>query len=230
MLNKIKPLLLIILLVSSFLFLAIGKTGASDATLSCGDSGCGGIGGAIFNESNLTPGDLITKTLTVSNNYSQARSFAVEVAGSSFSDSSPSLADELSVTITDNSDSTVLYGPKTLSQWKNDGFVNLVTIDPGASNEFLFEVTFDDVGNDYQGLSLSFDLNFGFEEVVESSSSTTSSGQVLGVSTGNSIGNVLGLSATGSGIFALVIFLSGVTLLLFGVFVIIKSIRLASEK
>lgn len=241
MLNKVKPYLLLILLISSYLNFGIGKTGASDATLSCGDSGCSAIGGAIFNETNITPGALIAKTLTATNNYSQARSFAVEVSGSSFSDSSPSLADELSVTIKDNSDAAVLYGPKTLSHWKNDGFVNLASIDPGASKEFLFEVNFSDVGNDFQGLSMSFDLNFGFEEVEEStqtsssnqgtsnSSSTSSSGQVLGVSTGNSIGNVLGLSATGMGILVLLIFLIGVILALFGAIILIKSLKTSTS-
>jgi len=240
MLNRLKPYLLLILLISSYINLAIGKTGASDATLSCGDSGCSGIGGAIFNETNITPGALISKTLTVTNNYSQTRSFAVEVVSSNFSDSSPSLADGLTVTIKDNSDTTILYGPKTLNQWKNDGFVNLASIDPGASKEFLFEVNFSDVGNDFQGLSISFDLNFGFEGVEEStgttsvqgtsnSSSTSSSGQVLGVSTGNSIGNVLGLSATGMGILVLVIFLTGVILALFGVIILIKSLKTSTS-
>jgi len=240
MLDKIKPYLLLILLISSYINLAIGKTGASDATLSCGDSGCSGIGGAIFNETNITPSALILKSLTVTNNYSQTRSFAVEVAGSSFSDSSPSLADELTVTIKDNSDAAILYGPKTLSQWKNDGFVNLASIDSGNSKEFLFEVNFSDVGNDYQSASLSFDLNFGFEEIEEStgitpiegtsnSSSTSSSGQVLGVSTGSALGNVLGLSATGMGILVLSIFLVGVILALFGVIILIKSLKTSTS-
>jgi len=240
MLNIVKPYLLLILLISSFLFLAIGKTGASDATLSCSDSGCIGIIGAIFNEANITPGALILKSLTVTNNYSQTRSFAVEVSGASFSDSTPSLADELVVTIKDNAESSVIYGPKTLREWKDNGFVNLVSINPGNSKEFLFEISFSDVGNDYQGLSLSFDLNFGFEEVEEStgststqgisdSSSTSSSGQVLGVSTENTIGSVLGLSATGVGILALSIFLIGVILALFGVIILIKSLKSISS-
>jgi len=77
MLGKIKSYLIIILLTSSFLFLAVGKTGASDASITCGDSGCTGITGAIFNETNLTPGENISKTLTATNNYSQVRSFAL---------------------------------------------------------------------------------------------------------------------------------------------------------
>ena len=225
MLNKFKPYLLIVLLFS-FVFFWTDITGASDASLTCSDSGCSGIAGAIFNEGNMAPGDMVTKTLTVINNYSEPRNFGVQVSDTNFNDSTPSLAQEMIVVIKDTSDSSVLYGPKTLNEWKSDGLVNLSQIANGSSKEFIFEVNFNDVGNEYQEKSLSFDLIFGFEGGGSriSSPSTSSGSQVLGVSSGNTLGQVLGLSATG-GRFWILFVVIGVILLSFGGILTFRIIR-----
>lgn len=235
MLNKLKLTLFTALLIL-FMFFFTDGVDASDASIACDSGGCSGLSGALFNEANLTPGASVSKTLSATNNYSEARIFSVEINSASFSDSSPSIADELTVTVKDNSDLSILYGSKTLTEWKDDGFVNLTSIDPGNSKEFLFVVSFADVGNLYQGLSINFDLNFGFDEISDSSSqnsgsntsgnTNSSSGQVLGASTDNTSGNVLGLSFTGQGILSLIVFLFGVILALFGSLILIKSIRM----
>src|SRR3989304_7556629 len=196
MLAKIKPYLLIVLLAASLTSM-LRATGASDVSLTCSDSGCTGISGAIFNEINLAPGDNISKTLTAVNNYAENRNFGVEVTPSNFLDSDPSLAQELNVTIKDSSGGSTLYGPKTIMDWKNDGLIVLSQMASGELKEFLFEISFNDVGNDYQGKSLNFDLNFGFEGGATASTSTTSTAssgsQVLGASSGDTLGRVLGL-------------------------------------
>ena len=224
MLAKIKAYLLIVLLVASIVFL-VQRTGASDASLNCGNSGCLGINGAIFNEGNLAPGTHISKTLNVTNNYAENRNFAVEVVGANFSDSSPSLADKLTVTIKDNSSSSIIYGPNSLSGWKSDGLIKLSEVPSGGSKEYLFEVDFADVGNDFQGKTLSFDLNLGFEAVGGATASTTNSSGpgVLGASTGNSLGNVLGLSATGGKVWFSILIILGIILLLLGTILILTT-------
>ncbi len=167
MLHKIKPYLLVILFVSSFAIINIGVSRASDQTITCDDTSCSAdTTGALFAEENLAPGDSVTKTVEAINNYSEARTFAVEIAN--FSDSTPSLAAVLEITISDKNND-IVYGPKTISQWQEDGFVELSSASPEEPEEYSFTVAADSAaGNDYQNQTLTFDLNLGFDSLEES--------------------------------------------------------------
>lgn len=152
------------IVIASFLFLFISRVWAVGMEVSCGTGGCTlSTTDPLFSESNLYPGWSIIKTVKAKNNYGEDRDFAVKVKGVTFSDSSPSLAEVLTITITKQESSAVVYGPKTINQWRDDGFVVLSAISAGGERNYDLEVVMGDVGNEYQGKSLSFDLDLGFE-------------------------------------------------------------------
>lgn len=148
---------------------------AADSEITCDTNGCSDIG-AIFNESNMYPGQNLTKTLKVTNNYNEARSFALEIQGSNYSDSTPSMGDAIKITIVDQSGGGgTIYGPKSINQWKNDGFTSIGMVDSKSSKTYELKIGFDNVGNDYKNQKLSFDLKLGFETNDQSSTNNTSS-------------------------------------------------------
>lgn len=227
MLNKVKSLLIVLLIFSTISIFLVGKTGAADETIACDSNGCSGITGPIFSETNLSPDSSITKTLTAQNNYPENRDFLLEINTTSFSDSTPAMGDVLSITITEQESSNLVYGPKTLSELKDDGEVTLSNIPSGEERNYDLAVVMDDAGNDYQGKSLTFDLTLGFEAIAEgtaeTSGSTSSEGEVLGASTGNTIGSVLGLSATSQR--GLIYFYLGTVLIISGLLYLLISLR-----
>lgn len=175
MAKKIKLLLFIFtLILAGFVFAS--KAYAADSEITCNPNGCSDVG-PIFNESGLAPGATVSKTLKVTNGYSEWRSFALELQGSNYSDSVPSMADELTVTINDKTNNVPVYGPKTITEWKADGLVHLGGFDPGATRIFEINVVFNNVGNLHQNQKLTFDLKVGFEELGAGQPS------VLGIST-----------------------------------------------
>lgn len=157
----IQKLKLTLLMGTIFAMLAFPKTaGAADTEIACGTGGCSSVG-PLFNESGMYPTQNLTRSLKITNNYPETRSFALEVQN--YSDSNPSMGDALSVTITDQSTGNVVYGPKSITQWKNDGFGSLGQVDTGKSKTFKFKISFSNVGNNYQDKKLVFDLKVGFE-------------------------------------------------------------------
>lgn len=218
-----KPYLLLLLVFSFLAIFGIKSSGAADATITCADAGCSGISGPLFSETNLAPGVSVTKTLKAENNYAEDRDFLIQVESASFSDDTPSMGDVLRITVTEQESSTLVYGPKTLSQFKDDGETALSSVPAGGVRSYEFEVTLDNVDNDYQGKSLAFDLKLGFEAMAEAegTTSTASEGEVLGVSS-ESVGSVLGLSDTGAGIVIWLITILGALSILAGTLILAR--------
>jgi hypothetical protein len=199
MVVKFKNLFLVIFVLASSAVFLIGITGAADQTITCDStSGCTGSTGPLFDESNLAPLDTITQTVTAQNHYPENRDFAVEIASASFSDSTPSLAQVLTVEVVEQESGSTVYGPKTIKEWKNDGYIILSNVPAGGSRKYDFTVDMANVGNEYQSQQLSFDLSLGFEALSASSTTSSSQGNVLGTSSSDDglIGQVLGLSDT----------------------------------
>lgn len=224
--NKLIITFSTILIISIF---TIGSIRASDAEITCDSGGCSGISGSIFNETNLTPGTSVSKEIIANNNYPEERNFMLEVAD--FSDSTPSLGDKLILSVIVLNSSSKVYGDKTLTEFSNDGEIILSSIPSGDKRNYMLEVSLDDVGNDYQEKTLSFDLRLGFEELssnsvagtTDSSDDGSSGGEVLGAATGNAIGNVLGLSATEGN--TILYILIGSFLIILGLFFALIGVR-----
>jgi len=169
LLNKAKPYLLSLLVIASLAVIFIGTSRATDQTITCDEtSGCGGSTGPLFEETNMAPLNTIVRTITAQNNYPENRDFAVEIVSATFSDSTPSLAQILTVKVSEQESASIVYGPKTLEQWKADGYVILSNIPSSGSKHYDFAVTMANVDNDYQGKKLIFDLNLGFEALAPS--------------------------------------------------------------
>ncbi len=158
---------------------------ATDLTVTCDESSCTSSpsSGPVFNESNMLPLDTITRTVKVENTSGNSLNFATEVVDAAFSDTTPPLSGILTVTITEQESVSVVYGPETIEQWKTDGFVILSSVPGGGERNYDFTITMANVGNDYQGKTLIFDLNLGFDAFPPSSSPTPTpilGGTVLG--------------------------------------------------
>ncbi len=169
LLSKLKPYLLSLLVIASLAVIFIGVSRAADQTITCDEtSGCTGSTGPLFEETNMAPLDTITRTVTTQNNYPENRDFAVEIISATFSDSTPSLAQILTVEVIEQESASSVYGPKTIEQWKNDGYVILSNVPTGGNRHYDFTATMANVGNDYQEKELVFDLNLGFEALPPS--------------------------------------------------------------
>lgn len=173
LLHKIKPFLFFLILASSLIVIYVktSKATTPDETITCNVGGCSGISGSLFNEVNMFPTQSIIKTLEAVNNYTEERTFAVEVKTANFFDSNPSLADVLKITITEIDSGRVVYGPNSINQWLGSGYTLLTSIPSGGNKTYEFKVDLDNVDNIYQEKTLLFDLNLGFE-AVESTNST----------------------------------------------------------
>lgn len=178
-----KTILVVTILFIFFTF--VPNIRAADFETTCGPNGCSDID-PIFNEIGIYPGLSLSKTLKVNNNYSEERSFAIEIQN--FSDSSPSMGDVLKVSIADDGNGAILYGPVTITNWNQSGFLHLGSISSGSSKTYKFNVGFDDKGNEYQNKKLTFDLKMGFDELNVLAAQTVATGggwplktRVLGV-------------------------------------------------
>lgn len=126
------------------------------------------VNGAIFHETNLLPLDQINRSLKAVNTYSEPAKLTIAVKDEVFNDSDPSFADILTVTITEVESGNLVYGPKTIRQWKNDDYIQLSAGIPGnAERNYIFTVSMDNVGNEYQGKQLIFDLNLNCQGLGE---------------------------------------------------------------
>lgn len=177
--------LLAITIILVALFVVPTTFAAVDLTITCDTASCSSSpsGGPVFNESNMFPLGTVARAVKAENISGDNLDFAIEVRGSTFSDSTPPLSDVLTVTITEIESGTVVYGPKSITDWKADGLVTLSTVPSGGERNYGFVVELTDVGNEYQGKSLSFDLNLGFETLPGSvlAEETKFPGKVLGV-------------------------------------------------
>jgi hypothetical protein len=116
-----------------------------------------------FSETNLAPGAVITKTLTVKNDISVPRMAAVKATHVTRSAGSPNLDDILTLEIKDGA--TVLLSAVPLSSFLNnnspDG-IQLNIINPGVTKNYTFKVTFpQSADNTYQNRSVQFDVTVG---------------------------------------------------------------------
>jgi Ca2+-binding RTX toxin-like protein len=118
-------------------------------------------GDPIFSVNNMAPGDSESRNVVLTNNATTARPVAVKGVPT---DNSDNLSDAMDITISNGS--TILYGPKTVSEFFTDSTdpegILLETINPGSSRTITFLVTFrESAGNEFQNDQLVFDIIIG---------------------------------------------------------------------
>jgi len=162
--------LLVLTLVIAITFTAIstfGQVNANDLEVSCKNTECVFTSDSnLFNETNIYPTWSNTKSIKINNDHQSNRVYAVSISENSFLDSDPSLLEILDIKIT-NEDGKKIFD-KNLSEFKKQNFVLLSPIKPEKSETFYFTVTMKNVGNEYQGLKASFNMNVYFIPYKES--------------------------------------------------------------
>lgn len=172
--KKIRTLLLIlwlILALTSFLGFAskAQANGSFELTYA-------GQPGPLFNETNLAPLDSVTKQITVKNLTGDSQKFALNLQNL-LGTSDAKLADVLTAEII--RDSNIIYKCSKLSALKNTETF-LENIPSSTTYVYDIKVTMADVGNEYQGQEVKFDLVFGWLEETVSGGGTKITPQVLG--------------------------------------------------
>ena len=175
----------------------------------------------LFNETNLSPGNSVTRWIKVTNNSDEDKGIAIKADNIQKCSEEKCLSDMLDIVIKEGK--TEFYND-TLTQFYNKGEVSLSNLDSGNNTQYDITVTFNEIAeNKYQDKSTGFDLVIGFQEIEPEEEETT--GIVLGAATGPSeetipqkIGRVLG-AATGSPVFLTILmsFLLALTFHLFNV-------------
>jgi hypothetical protein len=147
-------------LVLSLVFPFVGLAQAADLEITCSSGNCSSTGDKpLFLETNIFPGWSKTKVVKAINNYDQGVVFATKIANLA---PAGGLSDVLTISIKKRGEAANIY-EDNLTNLKNYGYLPLSTFS-GPSQEYDFTVKIQEsAGNDYQGLSTSFDLNLGFE-------------------------------------------------------------------
>jgi hypothetical protein len=159
----------LMVLVISFLSF-VGRVSATSSNL---ELNYPGQPGPLFSETNWAPGSTATKTISVTNNTDISQDFGIKIS-ELIGDTN--LAGVLTVQI--KKDSNILVG-KHLSDLLDETETFIDVIPPHTTTNFDITVTMDDVGNEYQGLTVeTANLLFGFIQ----------KGEVLGVKTGQVLG------------------------------------------
>jgi len=119
-----------------------------------------------FHATNLAPGDVVNKSLTIMNSGTLARMVAIK-ADQVYRNpaSNPNLDDTLTMEISESSN--ILYGPTELNNFLNNtntnGTILYSLINPSQTKNYDFNVVFPTgAGNEYQARSVEFDLHVGY--------------------------------------------------------------------
>lgn len=157
--------LLSITLLSISLFFSIFSVKAYAIDVTCQSSGCTkSSNDPLFSEENLSPLWSGGNSIKAINNFPESRTFAILLSNQSFFDLFPNpLEEKIKITIVEQESGNTLWGPETLAVFKNTGTIQLSSIPSGSDKTYLINVDLDDVGNEYQGKRVSFDLTVGFE-------------------------------------------------------------------
>lgn len=180
-----------------FVFLSLAILGnrvalAADQTVSCISNGCSIYGGPLFKEVNIAPGDLVNRTLHISNTDNvDSCDLNINVSRPQIlgGNSSSDFASRLFVVI--ESDGSSIYGAedvmgrvaslKTLYDLSLDSPVFLGNISAGDSKDYIWTVYFDDSSdNKYQSTNAKFDINLSVS-CGNQSVFNTAQGAVAGV-------------------------------------------------
>lgn len=115
-----------------------------------------------FSQTNMAPGDNVTKSFTVQNNGTVPRLVAVRAHNVMRNPLGPPDLDDV-LTLKIKEGATTLHTFSFLKDFLNDADgVSLSILGPGDSTTYTFEVAFpSSAGNEFQGKSVQFDLTVG---------------------------------------------------------------------
>ena len=173
LLNKLKPYLLSLLVITSLAVIFIGVSRAADKTVVCDGSGCDSGSDALFEETNIVPGDSVTQSIEVDNSDNPDDcGLTLQTKNDIEGEEPGDFATKLFTVIKDGG--VDVFGvrdgndkaadDKNLADVFTAGPVSLGTIAAGATNTFDWTVTFGSgAGNKYQSAETEFDFDLVFE-------------------------------------------------------------------
>ena len=176
---------------------------AADKNVVCNEGGCSGFDGALFSETNVVPGNSVSKTFSIKNEM--AEDISVDLDPQEQPGSDDVFLEKVSAVIY-LSPATILFGG-FMNTFLAGSDIALGTINPGSIKEYEIELSLPtEAGNEYQENVANFSLSLkisgedsGTSQVLGTSSSSGSSNSESSGSTPSVesiIGQVLGLSDT----------------------------------
>ena len=155
------PTSLVVMALSLVTFATLVQ--GADQTIVCGEGECSGINGALFSESNVKPGDLISRTLTVDNrDNSDVCNLHLMTKNNTLSGRGDHnlFAERLQTVIRGGETN---YYDKTMASLFEDGAISLGTIPAFGARDYVWTVYLDrEAGNNYQEAKARFDFELSF--------------------------------------------------------------------
>lgn len=155
-------------LATSFVVIALSSVTptvvyAGDQTIVCNATACSGINGALFSESNLVPGDLITRRFTLDNSDNpDSCNLNLKTKNNSLSGKGDHslFAEKLQTVIKDGETE---YFDQTMARLFEGGSIALGTIPAYGKSEYIWTVYLNsNMGNNYQDAKAQFDFEISF--------------------------------------------------------------------
>jgi hypothetical protein len=183
MIKKLKPILLTLLTAASLTAMFVGSSRAADHSIVCNSLGCSGPGTALFTETNITPGDSVTKSLEVKNERSE--NLTIELKAEKKSGTDEVFIKKVDVSVDEVAGANKFSG--TMETFlDNVTSIPLGTLSASSAKEYEITLGLQDVDNFYQGKGANFNIAVNV---------TGEAGQVSGASVSGPV-SAPGCSAT----------------------------------
>jgi hypothetical protein len=178
----VRKIILSILFIFGFAFIFAGKANAADLTVTCASNGPCTIAPTstpLFQEANWFPGNTVTRNLTITN-QDNTQACDVVMTTSNVTQTPTGFSGELLTNI-NNGSTNIISG--TLNNIFA-GPLAFGTINPGSTQNFAWDVTFDqNAGNEFQNSQTMFDFNLNFScNSTPTPAPSGTGGAVLGAS------------------------------------------------
>lgn len=183
--KKFIYLLFSLLLAASMAAMFVGSTTAADQSILCNSLGCTSPGTALFSETNVAPGDTVTKTLEVKNQRSET--LTIELSAYKKSGTDDDFLEKVDVSV-DEVGGGNKYSGSLGDFLQGSTTVALGSISASSTKEFDITLALEDVGNEYQGKGANFDISVDVAgEPDETGSSSVSGSSASSSSCGASV-------------------------------------------
>ena len=144
---------LLIILITAAALILIPFSQAADYLITCNDSGCNSGGEALFDNASVAPGESLARSLEIVNNDNEQ--INVNLKAAKKSSTAEALINFVSVVVADAGGPVRFSGSAAdfLSQT-----IDLGAVAAGQVKAIDFTISLADVGNEYQGKKINFDL------------------------------------------------------------------------
>ena len=155
MTTKIKSLIFSLLAAASLTAMFVGSSRAADHSIVCNSLGCSGPGTALFSETNITPGDSVTKSLEVKNE--RRENLTIELTAEKKLGTDEDFIKKVDVSVDEVGGANKFFGTMEIFL---DGATSipLGTLSVSSVKEYAVTLGLKDVGNEYQGKGASFNI------------------------------------------------------------------------